>query len=198
MIHRLASFAVLTSSLGACCCPRMERRCCDPCGPSDSGPVVLVNGTATFVEPPPPAPTPSASAPEAATMVLQVHAVSDLVRDEQARMDRLLEKVRVWASQPGSSVAPQGLAALVVKATRLTQALVAGMLHAERNPLRLKYFDVKDLREAHPTLLDDLKPLIGDVEGRTIDLKNGTLIVRASGEVLDEISTRLEALRAPK
>ncbi len=153
--------------------------------------------------PPPPAPTPSANPatsakPEDVKLFLQVHDVRDLVNGDEAKMERLLAKVRAFATVPGGSVAQQGLTGIVVKAPRLVQTFVEGVLRQERQPLRLKYFDVKDLIEAHPTLLDDLRPLLGSVEGRTIDLKNGTLIVRASGEVLDAIQARLEALRAPK
>ena len=155
------------------------------------------------LRPPPPAPTlsanPATSAqPEDEKLFLQVHGVADLVNGDETKMERLLAKVRAFATVPGGSVAQQGLSGIVVKAPKRVQALVESVLGSERQPLRLKYFDVKDLIDAHPTLLDGLRPLLGSVEGRTIDLKNGTLIVRASSDVLDAVTARLEALRAPK
>lgn len=191
---RYVAFALAAPLLLATgCCSPCEPRCRPTCAPT----CVADAGPAASATVPMPVPTPAA-APAHEALVLQVHPVADLTGGDEAKMTRLIEKVRAIAVAPGGSAASQGDVALVVKTTPGGQRLVQSLLAQERTPLRLRYFDVKDLVGAHPTLLEDLTPMLAGADGATMALKAGTLIVRASSERLDAVGARLEAMRAPK
>lgn len=198
MIRRFAALALLLPSLSGCCCPRADRCCstpcepCEPCGPSGPSrfrvlgeparpPALLGPGPGLTVrieklnptEPIPlhidfEPPAPTAASREASKPVLVVHAVSDLVGGDAAKMETLLGKVRPIAANAGESASAQGLVAIIVKAPPFSQSLVKALLNDERSAaglaappsgpppvappdpvdasaLKLMYFDVSDL-----------------------------------------------------
>jgi type II secretory pathway component GspD/PulD (secretin) len=136
------------------------------------------------------------------TVVVQIHAVSDLCKDVQAAKELAAELRRVV---PTATIKPQGHGALVVRATLGDQAQIADNLAKMRQfaaakarnddprTVRLRFFDVKDLVKKYDKLPTRLKRLFPDLQ--SADQKNGVLIVRGTNAQLQRVGEDLDQLR---
>ena len=138
------------------------------------------------------------------TPVMKAHPIADLT--PWMPLDTLMDTLRA-ALPAGTIVNQQGTGTLVIKGTPAAQESAQRWLEERRQavvpaPSRTRYFDVKDLLAgaSGDELLDELK--VSLPVGTEIQLKSGTVIVKAPVETLDVaerwLAARRQAASPPK
>ena len=135
--------------------------------------------------------------------VVQIHSVADLVPvvGKEPLLERIDEGVDddLWNGYE-HTIRFQGDGALVVRAIPAAQEQVAAALDKLRGeqPVRLRFYDVKDLPNQEAMASVVASQYIDRSRGHTVTLQKGILIVRAPTHALARIAEYLDTRRREK